>query len=807
MAKLIEGNMTSTMFIKAATTIAVIALSKSAMADPQTYDFTLDPPTNYTTQNWPRFVTSADFNSDGYLDLITTNEFSRSVSIYLNLKNGTFATPTSFPVDTGGSLMSLAVGDVNRDGLLDIVVGGYYSTNKVTVLLGLGLDVNDQPLFSSGVQYITGQQPVYISLADFNGDGYLDILSPNEGDGTVAVIENQRNGTFGPPELHSIGAKYWAGSGDLNNDGLTDIAVMTNSEKIAIFYNTGSAIGSRFVYAKTIANGSHESAVGDINGDGIADIVTANKGSSTISVFTNDGLGNFFETSYNSGPNPGWVVIIDLNKDGANDLITCNQGAPSYDIFINKGNGTFSSNLTYSVSISAPLYQASAADLNNDGAIDIMTSNAPSDTLSVFLQKISIATPGSDFTNVPQNSSAVTLEGDDQVVGNRGAEIIDSGPGFDTISPDPSSSVSGNTDDQVDGGPDYDTVKYNAPRSRYTIINNNDGSWILKDNSSTDGTDTLMNVEYIKFSDQTVKLSTLPNTQEGSALSDSLVGTASNDYSFGGNGNDRISSGDGNDYAAGESGSDNIISGNGDDVVDGGTAVDNLSGGDGNDTMKNSDGADSFNGGRGIDTADYSNASGSITVTLNGASVATVRIDTVIDDKLNNVENVNGGSSADTLIGDVGGNQLNGGLGNDSLDGRGGNDVLMGGAGIDKLSGGDGSDVLIPGIGGDTLMGGSGADIFKFVATSDSSAGSGRDNITDFKTGSDKIDLSAIDANSRVGEDQSFAYVNSSVFSGVAGELRFANGILSGDVDGNKVADFEVRLSGTTNLRLSDLRL
>jgi Ca2+-binding RTX toxin-like protein len=177
------------------------------------------------------------------------------------------------------------------------------------------------------------------------------------------------------------------------------------------------------------------------------------------------------------------------------------------------------------------------------------------------------------------------------------------------------------------------------------------------------------------------------------------------------------------------------------------------------------------------------------------------------------------GMNGDDLIqGASGDDQIFGGNGDDDLRGDGGNDQLDGGAGIDKLSGGDGSDVLSGGTGNDildggsgsdTMTGGSGADVFKFR-----SADLGPeffDTITDFARGTDKIDLRGIDARVSTSADDAFRFIGSAAFSGQAGELHWSaasGGItVSGDIDGDKIADFSIFLQSTTIITASDFVL
>lgn len=172
----------------------------------------------------------------------------------------------------------------------------------------------------------------------------------------------------------------------------------------------------------------------------------------------------------------------------------------------------------------------------------------------------------------------------------------------------------------------------------------------------------------------------------------------------------------------------------------------------------------------------------------------------------------------DTLTGTGEQDVLDGGWGNDVLNGLGGNDRLIGGLGDDTLNGGDGDDVLIGGWGKDMLTGGAGKDIFRFESKTDSPASSQRDVITDFRSGEDKIDLSAIDANTSLFArgDQAFTFLSApgAKFTG-AGQLRFSFQMIGGKeytvVEGNTdalgLADFSVALLGHHNLTANDFYL
>jgi Ca2+-binding RTX toxin-like protein len=168
----------------------------------------------------------------------------------------------------------------------------------------------------------------------------------------------------------------------------------------------------------------------------------------------------------------------------------------------------------------------------------------------------------------------------------------------------------------------------------------------------------------------------------------------------------------------------------------------------------------------------------------------------------------NGNDGNDTIKSGHGRDRLFGGDGNDNLDGNIGNDRVVGGAGDDTLNGGRGNDTVIGGLGTDSLSGGKNTDKFQFNDIAESVAGAGRDVIINFHHSQhDRIVLAGIDADTIQDNDQAFDYIGGATFSSVAGELRFSDGVLEGDVDGDGTADFQIELTAVTALGLADLVL
>ncbi|MGH6735488.1 MAG: M10 family metallopeptidase C-terminal domain-containing protein [Methyloceanibacter sp.] len=151
--------------------------------------------------------------------------------------------------------------------------------------------------------------------------------------------------------------------------------------------------------------------------------------------------------------------------------------------------------------------------------------------------------------------------------------------------------------------------------------------------------------------------------------------------------------------------------------------------------------------------------------------------------------------------------ELDGRDGNDYLDGNRGSDTIDGGQGNDRLIGNKGNDVLIGGAGKDVMSSGTGRDRFVFEKLSDSKV-SAADTILNFsRSQGDRVDLRGIDADTTQADNQAFTFVGDADFTNTAGELRFAAGVLEGDVNGDGTADFRVKIANIGTLDTDDFLL
>jgi Ca2+-binding RTX toxin-like protein len=288
----------------------------------------------------------------------------------------------------------------------------------------------------------------------------------------------------------------------------------------------------------------------------------------------------------------------------------------------------------------------------------------------------------------------------------------------------------------------------------------------------------------------------------GSGLADTISGRGGNDTLEGRGGNDMIDGGSGNDIIYGGGGSDRII---------GGTGNDTLSGGVGNDTFvfASGGGQDRITDLASGDMVQISGYSAAQSVTQVGADVV-VTLSSTDKVTFSNASLTTVKAALQFASGSVGGTgaTITGTNGGDVLNGTAGNDVIMGLGGYDVIHGGGGNDRIYGGLSGDGLYGGTGADVFVYTSAAEAPPYglmyTEWDTIYDFQA-IDKIDLSAVDANSTLAGKQSFHLVGysdgapanhspGSLYIGVSGGYVW----LFGYTDNSAYANFYIDLNGGT---------
>jgi len=721
---------------------------------------------------------------------------------------------------TGGSIGDhvgrrvSAAGDVNGDGIGDVIIGAPLRGNQLGsayVVLGsrdgFAPDIDIADFDGTDGFRITGEAMYgrvgwsVSSAGDFNGDGLDDLLISTPYDHTIGYGSGAAFIVFGRSQF----------------DADIDLSAIDGTNGLRLHAAASSWFG--------IAAG----AAGDVNGDGFDDIM--------VGALFDDGGG------YNAGavyliygrPTAG-ASVVETGTSGADDYLGGDaddslSGAGGDDI-LNGGLGADSmiggtGNDTYHVDNLGDTTDETGGD-GVDTVISTIdwTLDSGLENLT-FTGTANLGGAGNALANVlTGNDGANTLDGGDgadklygglgadDLIGGAGGDLLDGGLGADAMAGglgddtyvvddfgDVVSEAGGGGSDRVRAsvgfvlGADFENLQLTGTgnisgtgnslnnqidgNSGNNILNGEGGNDIIRGNGGlddmggADGNDQLLGGDG-------------NDTLYGGDASDILQGNADDDFLYGGAGIDTLEGGTGLDVLYGENGNDKLLGGDGDDQLFGGADNDQLTGGLGVDRLEGGSGDDTYIVDDNSDTL-VENAGG-------GNDIVRTTIDWTLADHFERLILEGPGDIDGTGNGLV--NQITGNGGANVIDGAGGNDTLNGGLG---------NDILIGGTGGDILIGGGGNDVFLIRQESafTSAAPAGRaietDTISDYVIGQDRIDLSDVDAIAgTVGIDDAFSIV--SAFDGVAGRmtLTFAGGIttLQLDVDGDRSADYRLRING-----------
>ena len=385
----------------------------------QQLSFTMEPAA--TTDSNPYAVALGDVNGDGKLDVIVADLTASTINVFLGNGDGTLGSKVATQT-LGTYPKGVAVGDFNGDGKLDVVTVNA-GNNTAGILLG-----NGDGTFQAGASFATGGDPQAVVTADLNGDGNLDLVVPNQQDNDLTILLGNGDGTFRSAPNAATGLyPISAAVGDFNGDGKPDIAV-TNFYGSSVSILTGNGDGTFTPWTVlTTAGYPFSVAAADLNNDGAQDLVVACGSTPALQVFLNNGTGGFQQAaSPSAGDNPRGIAVGDVNGDGIPDLVVANWQGNSVSVLTGNADGSFSAAATLSGVVQAP--GVAVGDLNGDGRADVVAPQYGAQVVSTFTSTLTVSA-GATVTGI-----AVVGTGQHTVQARFGGDPLNTASNSNTVS-------------------------------------------------------------------------------------------------------------------------------------------------------------------------------------------------------------------------------------------------------------------------------------------------------------------------------------------------------------------------------------
>ena len=330
----------------------------------------------------PVSVALGDVDKDGNADLVVGDDSYGIVAVRRGLGDGTFGSATTYPIDWGAYEVKIA--DLDADGLPDLAAVSW-NTTGVKVFYGTG-----GGNFAAAVVVPGPSTPLALDIADLDGDGIFDFTAGGE-DNRVHFVRGLGGRAYASTTpLVMAGNFYAVGVAELDHNTRPDIIATDGVTMLVVLLHDVAAT----TWTRTdivVPSGAHGIAAGDLNRDGNVDLAVAAR-SGTLAILLGNGTSSFVRQDVAAGPDPLWPVAGDLDNDGDLDLVVLQANGGMLSVFVNDGSASFERR-DYALADTGggsgfSFAKVALADLNRDGFADLVASNPAGSNVAVFLSTL-----------------------------------------------------------------------------------------------------------------------------------------------------------------------------------------------------------------------------------------------------------------------------------------------------------------------------------------------------------------------------------------------------------------------------------